>query len=140
MDKVKKTRNKKLVQSSKNILLILGIIYFLITILATISYVSRMNNISTTKVTFLSIIGSMWWQIIMIILFVVTYIAYNKKEFLGVLLELVMGLSMLTNILVSVVIIGANLFAIMLELIYPLILISHSLAVIKKLKIKTKSM
>lgn len=138
MDKVKKIKNKKLVQSSKNILLILGIIYLLITILATVSYVSRMNNISTTKVTFLNVIGSMWWQIIMIILFATTYIAYGKKEFFGALLELIMGLSMLTNIIVSVVIIGANLFAIIIELIYPLILISHSLAVIKKIKIKIK--
>lgn len=138
MDKVKKIKNKKLVQSSKNILLILGIIYLLITILATVSYVSRMNNISTTKVTFLNVIGSMWWQIIMIILFATTYIAYGKKEFFGALLELIMGLSMLTNIIVSVIIIGANLFAIIIELIYPLILISHSLAVIKKIKIKIK--
>lgn len=135
MNKVNKKKNKeKRVNSSKNILLILGVIYFLITILAVISYVSKMNSISTTEVTFMSVLSSIWWQILMIILFVVTYVIYNKNEFLGVLLELVIGLSMLANILVSVILMGANLIAILIELIYPFVLVSHSLLVIKKIK------
>lgn len=135
MNKVNKEKNKeKRVKSSKNILLILGVIYFLITILAVVSYVSKMNSISTTEVTFMSVLSSIWWQILMIILFAVTYVIYNKNEFLGVLLELVIGLSMLANILVSVILMGANLIAILIELIYPFILVSHSLLVIKKIK------
>lgn len=135
MNKVNKEKNKeKRVNSSKNILLILGVIYFLITILAVVSYVSKMNSISTTEVTFMSVLSSIWWQILMIILFVVTYVIYNKNEFLGVLLELVIGLSMLANILVSVILMGANLIAILIELIYPFILVSHSLLVIKRIK------
>lgn len=135
MNKVNKEKNKeKRVNSSKNILLILGVIYFLITILAVLSYVSKMNSISTTEVTFMSVLSSIWWQILMIILFAVTYVIYNKNEFLGVLLELVIGLSMLANILVSVILMGANLIAILIELIYPFILVSHSLLVIKKIK------
>lgn len=135
MNKVNKEKNKeKRVNSSKNILLILGVIYFLITILAVVSYVSKMNSISTTEVTFMSVLSSIWWQILMIILFAVTYVIYNKNEFLGVLLELVIGLSMLANILVSVILMGANLIAILIELIYPFVLVSHSLLVIKKIK------
>lgn len=135
MNKVNKKKNKeKRVNSSKNILLILGVIYFLITILAVVSYVSKMNSISTTEVTFMSVLSSIWWQILMIILFAVTYVIYNKNEFLGVLLELVIGLSMLANILVSVILMGANLIAILIELIYPFVLVSHSLLVIKKIK------
>ena len=42
---------KKTKFEEKNVLLILGIIYALITILAVVSYVSKMNNISTTPVT-----------------------------------------------------------------------------------------
>lgn len=127
-------KNIKLIKSSKNILLVLGLIYFLITILALVSYVSKMNNISTTDVTFMSVLSSIWWQILMIILFAVTYVMYNKKEFMGALLELVMGLSMLANIVVSVILMGANVFAILIELIYPFVLVCHSLLVIKKIK------
>lgn len=127
-------KNTKLIKSSKNILLVLGLIYFLITILALVSYVSKMNNISTTDVTFMSVLSSIWWQILMIILFAVTYVMYNKKEFMGALLELVMGLSMLANIVVSVILMGANIFAILIELIYPFVLVCHSLLVIKKIK------
>lgn len=127
-------KNIKLIKSSKNILLVLGLIYFLITILALVSYVSKMNSISTTDVTFMSVLSSIWWQILMIILFAVTYVMYNKKEFMGALLELVMGLSMLANIVVSVILMGANVFAILIELIYPFVLVCHSLLVIKKIK------
>lgn len=127
-------KNTKLIKSSKNILLILGLIYFLITILALVSYVSKMNSISTTDVTFMSVLSSIWWQILMIILFAVTYAMYNRKEFMGALLELVMGLSMLANIVVSVILMGANVFAILIELIYPFVLVCHSLLVIKKIK------
>lgn len=127
-------KNAKLIKSSKNILLILGVIYFLITILAVVSYVSKMNSISTTAVTFMSVLSSIWWQILMIILFVITYIMYSKKEFMGALLELVMGLSMLANIVVSVILMGANILAILIELIYPFVLACHSLLVIKKIR------
>lgn len=127
-------KNTKLIKSSKNILLVLGLIYFLITILALVSYVSKMNSISTTDVTFMSVLSSIWWQILMIILFAVTYVMYNKKEFMGALLELVMGLSMLANIVVSVILMGANISAILIELIYPFVLVCHSLLVIKKTK------
>ena len=68
-----KKRNKL---QSKNVLLILGMIYTLITALAIISYVSTMNNISTTPITFGSVLSTIWFQIVIIILFGISYLLY----------------------------------------------------------------
>ena len=122
----------------KNILLVLGVIYTLVTILAVISYVSDMNNISTTPVTLSSVLGAIWWQILMIVLFVVTYFVYNKNRILGSLLEMVMGMAMLVFIVVSVATMGVNILAILIELIYPLILTLHGLLVFVHVKKKGK--
>lgn len=135
-------KEKKKIKSklqNKNILLVLGIIYTMITILAVVSYTSRMNSISTTPVTFGSVLGAIWWQLLMIVLFVVTYILYNKKILFGVLLEIIMGLAMLIYIVVSVVVVGPNLLAILIELIYPLILVFHGLTQLKTLNNKKKT-
>lgn len=135
-------KEKKKIKSklqNKNILLVLGIIYTMITILAVVSYTSRMNSISTTPVTFGSVLGAIWWQLLMIVLFVVTYVLYNKKILFGVLLEIIMGLAMLIYIVVSVVVVGPNLLAILIELIYPLILVFHGLTQLKTLNNKKKT-
>ena len=130
---IKQTKNNK----KANIILILGVVYTLITILAIISYVSDMNTISTTNIGFMGVIKAIWWQLLMIALFAITYMLYNKKELLGVLLEIIMGLSMLVYIVISVAMMGANLLAILIELIYPLLLIGHGLLVLINLN-KTK--
>jgi len=124
---------------SKNILLILGVIYALISILAIITYVSKMNTISTTPVTIASVTGASWWQILMIVLFAVGYILYVKKPTLGSLLEIAMGMSMLIYIIISVATMGIDIFALIIELIYPLILIFHGLIEFKRLNKKKKS-
>lgn len=132
------TKNKRRLYS-RNILLILGIIYTLITILALVSYVSKINSMSTTAITIGSVIEDISWQLIMIVLFAITYIVYAKKPVLGVLLEIIMGMAMLVYIVISVAIMGINFLALLIELIYPLILISHGLVEFKKLNKKKKT-
>lgn len=134
-EKSKKTNNLK----SKNILLILGIVYTLISILAVISYVSRMNTISSTPVTVASVFGAAWWQLLMIVLFAVTYILYTKKPVLGTLLEIIMGIAMLVYIIISVAMMGIDIFALIIELIYPLVLTFHGLMEFKKISKKSKT-
>lgn len=131
--------NKKTKIQGKSMLLILGIIYTLISILAIISYVSKMNAISTTPVTFGSVLGAVWWQILMIFLFAITYMLYTKKPMLGILFEVIMGMAMLVYILISVATMGINIFALIIELIYPLILVFHGLVEFKKLNKKSKT-
>ena len=132
------TKNKRRLYS-RNILLILGIIYTLITIVALVSYVSKINSMSTTPITIGSVIEDISWQLIMIALFAITYIVYAKKPVLGVLLEIIMGMAMLVYIVISVAIMGINFLALLIELIYPLILISHGLIEFKKLNKKKKT-
>ena len=128
-----KERNKKKTQlKDKNFLLVLGIIYTLITILAVISYVSKMNSISTTVVTFSTVLGAIWWQLLMIILFAVAFVLYNSKKVLGILLEIIMGMAMLVYIVITVATMGINFLALFIELIYPLILVIHGLIQLKK--------
>ena len=128
---------KKSKLKNKSIILILGTIYTLISILAVISYVSAMNTISTTPVTLSSIFSAVWWQLLMIILFGVVFILYSKKQILGILLEIIMGISMLVYMLISIWMMGINILALLVELIYPVILTVHGTLELKKLS-KTK--
>lgn len=132
MEKTKRKGKNQSKFKNTNIILILGLIYVLITVLAIISYASQMNNMSTTVVTFGTIIGAVWWQILMIGLFVITYILYNKKTILGILLEIIMGIAMLIYIIISVAIMGIDFLALLIELVYPLILTFHGLTELKK--------
>lgn len=127
--KKKKSTNK---YKGNNVLLVLGIVYTLVTILAIFSYVSRMNTVSTTPVTFASVLSSIWWQLLMIILFAITYVLYSKKQILATLLEIIMGMAMLVYILISALIMGIDIIALMLQLICPFILIFHGLNEFKK--------
>ena len=136
MVKLKHSKKSKTKQNSHNIILILGLIYALITILAVTSYVSNMNSISTTSVTFGTVIGDVWWQILMIVLFAACYILYNRKILFGILLEIIMAMSMLVYIVISVAAMGINLLALIIELIYPFILTFHGLSELKKLNRK----
>ena len=130
-------RNKKV--QSKNVILILGIIYTLITVLAVVSYISKTNSMSTTPVTIGNVMGAVAWQLIMIFLFVVTYLLYTKKTIVGVLLEIVMGMAMLVYIVISVATMGIDLLALIIELIYPLILVFHGLIQFKKINKKQRT-
>ena len=132
MEKLKQKTKNRGKQNRCSIILILGLIYALITILAITSYVSNMNSISTTSVTVGTVLGAVWWQILMIILFAVCYILYNRKILFGILLEIIMAMSMLVYIVVSVATMGINFFALIIELIYPLILTFHGLSELKR--------
>ena len=139
MKKLKrKERRKNNKLKAPNIILVLGLVYTLITILAVISYVSRVGEISTTAVTFRTIFNAVWWQILMIILFATCYILYKKKTLLGVLLEIVMAMAMLVYIVISVATMGINFLALLIGLIYPLILSMHGLLELKKLNKQSK--
>ena len=127
---------KKAKFQSKNVLLILGIIYTLITILAIISYLSQMSSISSTPITFWGVLGTIWFQIVIIILFGISYLLYTKKPIIGMLLEVIMGLAMLVYIIISVALMGIDIFALIIELVYPLILVFHGLKEFKKLNKK----
>ena len=123
---------------AQNIILVLGVIYTLITILAVVSYVSKMNSISTTAVTLSTVVGAVWWQVLMIVLFGTCYILYKKKVLFGILLEIIMAMSMLVYIVISVATMGIDLLALLVELIYPLILACHGLLGLKSLNSKTR--
>ncbi len=139
MEKLKrKERRKNNKLKAQNVILLLGLIYILITILAVISYVSRVGEISTTAVTFGTVMNAVWWQILMIILFATCYILYKKKALFGVLLEIIMAMAMLVYIVISVATMGINFLALLIELIYPLILSTHGLLELKKLNRQSK--
>jgi len=132
-DKDKKNKSKL---KSRNILLILGLAYTLITILAVISYVSKTNSMSTTAVTFGNVLSAVWWQILMIVLFAIAYVLYSKKPIFGMLLEMMIGIAMLVYIVISVAMMGIDFLALVIELVYPLILVLHGLTEFKKLSKK----
>ena len=140
MEELKRSERKKEKNKLKsyNVILVFGLVYTLITILAVISYISTMANISTTAITFGNVMSAVWWQILMIALFATCYIMYKNKMLLGILIEIIMSMAMLVYIVISVATMGIDLLALMVELIYPLILASHGLIELKKLNKKAK--
>ena len=120
--------------NQKNVLLIIAVIYTLISILAITSYLSSIARVSTTTYSIGGLLSAMWWQLLMIILLSVAYILYLKKGKLGAFLEIIIGLAMFINVIVSIVLQGANLLAIVLELIFPFALMLHGFYVIKGIK------
>ena len=140
MEKLKGKQKKKKSKTLKaqSVIMILGLVYTLITILAVVSYVSRIEEVSTTVVTFGTVMSAVWWQILMIVLFTVSYILYNRKQMLGILIEIIMAMAMLVYIVISVATMGINFIALLIELIYPLVLALHGLSELKKINIKQR--
>ena len=134
MEQVKRKERRKNSNRLKaqSVILVLGLIYTLITILAVISYVSRIKEISTTVVTLGTVMGAVWWQILMIVLFAICYVLYKRRPLFGILLEIIMAMSMLVYIVISVATMGINFLALLIELIYPLVLAFHGLIELKK--------
>ena len=131
-EQIKRKKTVKTNFQGKNIVLVLGVIYTLISILAIVSYVSKMNSVSNTDVTVASVLNSVWWQILMIVLFATAYVLYTKKQVWGALLEIIMGLAMLVYIVITVAMMGIDIVALIIELVYPLILVFHGLCEFRK--------
>ena len=138
MNSVKEDKKKTRVKRPKNIVIIFTVIYFFMVIISVIGRVSTLNKISTTDVNFIGVAKEFWFSIVVIILLVITIIAYNKKGIYGVSLEFAIGLSMLANVLVSVITVGFNIVALLGTLILPSILIAHSILTLKSIN-KQKS-
>jgi uncharacterized protein (DUF697 family) len=71
-------------------------------------------------------------------LLVVTAIVYYKNKVYGAALEISAGLSMVVDVLISVVTTGFDITALLLTLIIPSILIIHSIITFKTIKKENK--
>lgn len=128
MTKQVKSTKKKSKSSYKNVVLILEVIYLLQTILATITTINKDN---------VSFIQIMWWPYLINILLIINYILYIKKEKMGILFELIIGLMMLIKVFIAMLINVPDMASLLLMSVYPLILIIHSLKLLKKMSKKS---
>ena len=126
----------KKVLKAKNAFIILALVYTLITILAVISLISEQSTIQT--VTGIKRLGAIfkeiWWPLLIICIFVITYMLYNNKQIkkikLAGFLEFVTGVSMLINTVINMISIGNFEFTIIFSFIFPTLLMLFSVPII----------
>lgn len=130
---------EKIIKNKRSIFLVISVIYFLLTVLALVSNIHGINEGSTVTFNSRSIMNIMWWPILIIILLGITYVLYIKKEKLGVMLELIIGLSMLINNLVNMLVSGFDSFVVIFSYIFPTVLIAQALIMLWSYKGKEKT-
>lgn len=121
--------DKKLFKGIKNpklFILIITLIYATLTILACVSAVNDISNISTTSVGIGTVLSLVWFQICIIGFLVITYYMYSKKGNKGVILEVIIAVALILNVVANMLISGAVNSLVFLNFVIPLALLIHS--------------
>ena len=126
--------NAKEKKISCNTVIVFTLIYILMVVISVIERVTTLKDLSTTDITFIAVLKEFWFPFAMIALLIVTIFSYIKREIYGVAMELAVAFSMLANVIISVVVVGFDIGALIGTLILPFILVIHSVFVIVKLK------
>lgn len=122
--------NGNILKNAKKVVAIFATIYTIITILATISVCGDIKNNSTTELGLFNILSLVWFQIVVILFFLITMYIYNKKGNVGVIFELILGVALLVNVIVNILIsefVGA---LVLLNFVFPVLILLHALKVV----------
>ena len=133
-----KSLSFKVLRKPGNFTLIFALAYIMLIIMGVIGRISTLEYTSTTEVTFGAVIGEFTMPLVLASLLVVTAIVYYKNKVYGAALEISAGLSMVVDVLISVVTTGFDITALLLTLIIPSILIIHSIITFKTIKKENK--
>ncbi len=128
----------KVLRKPGNFTLIFALTYIMLIIMGVIGRISTLEHTSTTEVTFGAVMGEFTMPLVLAALLVVTAIVYYKNKVYGAALEISAGLSMIVDVLISVVTTGFDIMALLLTLIIPSILIIHSILTFKIIKKENK--
>ncbi len=135
---IKKKASLRVLKNPANFTLVFAVTYIMLIILSIIGRISTLEYISTTEVTFGALISEFTMPFIVAALLGVTTIVYYKNKVYGAALELGVGMSMVANVLISVVMVGFDFFALLLTLVIPCILIIHASLTLKSIKKEKK--
>ncbi|MBR5227266.1 MAG: hypothetical protein IKV94_01330 [Clostridia bacterium] len=136
---------KKIISKAKSFTIILGLIYLIITILATVSAFGDISNNSSTEAGIGTIFSLIWFQLVIVVAFLVVFLVYNIKGRLGILFELILGIALFLNVVINMLL-ASNFTAIaLLNFVIPLVVLVHSFLILLKIykanrKIKLKEL
>lgn len=135
----------KLLKSTKLFILIIGIIYATLTVLACISAINDITNVSTTSANFGTVLSLVWFQICIIAFLGFTYYMYSKKRNVAVIFEIIIAIALILNVIANIIIVKAANSLVFLNFIIPAALLLHSIwyvygIYLQKVQEKTKEM
>lgn len=123
----------KIIKKAKLVMLIYTVIYAILTILATISAVGDIENMSTTKVGIGNIFSLVWFQLVVIAFMICTYFMYAKKGRTGIILEFILGIALFINVVINTMIVNAFSPLAILSFVIPLAILIHAFLVLLRI-------
>lgn len=121
-----KEKLSKGTKSSKIFILIITLIYATLTILACISAVNDITNMSTTSVGIGTVLSLVWFQICVIAFLAFTYYMYLKKGSKGVIFEIIIAVALILNVVVNMIVSKAVNSLVFLNFVIPIAMLIHS--------------
>ena len=130
---------EKKVKYARLSMLVISIIYLCLTILAIISEFSvNTNDSKVGQFSFGALVSIAWWPVLILLLMVISFILYNKKQKYGAIVEVAIGVILLTNTIRNIVSYGTTVFAVLITLLLPIFFILQGASIlINKKKLTT---
>lgn len=133
----------KLLKKAKLFILVIGIIYTTLTVLACISAVNDITNMSTTSANIGTVLSLVWFQICVIVFLAFTYYLYAKKGSKGIIFEIIVALALILNVIVNMAISETVNSLVFLNFVIPIAMLIHSFMYVygtylEKREVKTK--
>ena len=107
-------------------------------ILSIIGRISTLEYTSTTEVTFSALIGEFAMPFIVAALLGVTTVVYYRNKIYGAALELGVGMSMVADVIISVILVGFDFISLLLTLLIPCVLMIHAIITLRNVKKENK--
>jgi len=123
----------KIIKKAKLVVVIYTVIYAILTILATISAVGDMENMSTTEVGIGNIFSLIWFQLLVIAFMIITYFMYEKKGRTGIIIEFVLGIALFINVIVNTMIVSSFSPLALISFIIPIAILIHAFLVLLRI-------
>ena len=123
----------KIIKKAKLVVVIYTVVYAILTILATISAVGDMENMSTTEIGIGNIFSLVWFQLLVVVFMIVTYFMYAKKGRTGIITEFVLGIALFINVIVNTMIVSSFSPLALLSFIIPIAILVHAFLVLLRI-------
>lgn len=120
----------KILSNAKKGLICIGVVYLIMTILASVSAISDMKNMSSTSITVTSIFSLIWFQALIILAFAFTYFIYVKKGSKGIIFEFTIGFALFINVVINMFMIQSSSPLVLLNFVIPTVVLVHSFFVL----------
>lgn len=130
----------KLFKKAKMFILIIGVIYLTLTVLACISAVNDIANSSTTTISFEIVMSLVWFQICVVAFLAFTYYLYNKKSYKGIIFEIIIATALILNVVVNMMISNIANSLVLLNFVIPVALLIHSFLCAHGMYLQNKEM